>query len=186
MRIACGFWPLVVWMLGACGAPGTGADEDEGTADGRDTDDADRGGREDVAPDTLPEAEVVEDGGSWTDGLSDVVPDGALDGFVARDCDPFTASGCDAGQACVLLPSRVEPGMIVWTMGCQRAGTSGPGDVCVYEPCEIGSLCMESAWGASMECRQMCRVGGTPDCSEIPGTSCRGIDVGEIGFCETS
>lgn len=113
-------------------------------------------------------------------------------------CNPVTADGCPAGEACDFLEARpVEidggelPSIRFWD--CRRATTAGTmGAPCMPatpEDCAAGYTCLS---GATDACTRYCAAvtggGANPECAT--GERCSGFDMAPevsgtpIGFCE--
>ncbi|MBI5072136.1 Ig-like domain-containing protein [Candidatus Falkowbacteria bacterium] len=93
------------------------------------------------------------------------------------DCDPFTGAGCAAGEGCAFVPP--SGGF------CVPAGTAAPGEDCgATTHCRIGSDCFSFDSGITYRCIKYCALrGGSPDCSDVPGTTCFDFGHVVVGIC---
>ena len=95
------------------------------------------------------------------------------------DCDPFTAAGCAAGEACLIMPPTGET-------SCTTAGTLEPGEECSEAgQCRIGSGCYSTSGATTFYCRAYCDLAGTIfHCP--PGETCQvALGHDSIGVCTT-
>jgi hypothetical protein len=94
-------------------------------------------------------------------------------------CDPFTATGCSSGDACMVMPGGPD------TAYCLPAGVVPPGGDCSYDGCAVGAGCYAVDAYGTPACWQYCDLGGTgPDCSAVPGATCQdALGAWPVGIC---
>jgi hypothetical protein len=129
--------------------------------------------------DTDADVPTTEDGESGADHLVDVGFDRTWEAYDPPDvpdiCDPFTSAGCDPGYRCYLgTPSSCLPVV--------DGGDRPPGETC-GAGCAVGAGCYGFE-GLPNYCVKYCRLDGAPpDCSDLPGTSCKPTGHPFIGIC---
>jgi hypothetical protein len=96
-------------------------------------------------------------------------------------CDPFTGTGCAAGNSCMVIPGTTAVHF------CMPAGTARPGEDCSMSDCAVGAGCYMVDPAASPSCWKYCDLGGgLPDCSDVPGSSCQdALGDPSVGVCFT-
>jgi hypothetical protein len=92
-------------------------------------------------------------------------------------CDPFTATGCSAGEACRIMPPS-------GTTECTESGTLAPGEECSETgQCVIGSGCYSTAGATTFFCYAYCDLAGTMHPCPAGDTCQAALGHSWIGVC---
>ncbi|MBI5500231.1 MAG: hypothetical protein HY907_08315 [Deltaproteobacteria bacterium] len=101
-------------------------------------------------------------------------------GPAAVDCDPFTGTGCTSSENCDIMD------FTTCDRACGPTGTGTAGEDCGTTGCVSGYGCLTTTGGPPYSCMKYCNPSGTPNCSDVPGTTCQTIGAGTcagFGIC---